>query len=552
MEADLLHSKPLCRRYSIVGVFANNPMLLIASAIAELELLLARLKTRDQGIFSAALSFDSKVSYPPGFVDCPGRDLGWWFWTPSTESCVVLTGCSRPQSAVALEHVVWDGVTTLRDRGVFTWDEADAVKALHPPQERIEATISPGQAKSVLSKMSMPSHHGLFFHHTRWSEYLPGLSQLHVAGRETFEGRDCCVLVADMDMSGDVGYSYPWRFVIDDRETLLVLKCESFSECNAAASTNLTSGSVLKLGGKEWQRQSFIHVYDPQLLPVGIWIGSRSISGLDELPGVSTETILDVAVSSLNEPLPTVALNRRIAEGTIVDDEVSGSRYFEGHKDDPVYAYNREHLELLRQVSPETAERWIDVTELREPLLEVGQAAVGAYFYAWLNGLECALETVRLSEELASPGRRDESVSLSKLEKALGAVGIASRRYIATDTVTLAHGWCLGLVADRLGSLNGRVAIFKAISPDELFIYYPGHSAQRAEQYEVLPLLIAGYCAAGVDGAFPPGESPAEGRPAGTARAPFIAIAIAILAGVWCFIVRRRSHGVQAEGSASG
>jgi hypothetical protein len=286
---------------------------------------------------------------------------------------------------------VWNGVQAVQSRGIASWSEEEVMWGRASPFVAT-ALVSPIKSIGVLTEACLPGNMGLFMAGNPWSVYLARFSGLHTEGREVIAGRSCLVLIGDMDGArNDEEYQYPWRICVDDADTLLVMKLESFIDHapgpGGKGNSGVGNGQELHLGSQTWYRQSYVRVESFAELAPHVYIGTQGVSGVDEYPGIQTRTRIDPTRSWIGQSAPPWFADSGIERGVFVQDNIVERSYYSGHADDAAYVHNRRLLDLIcKMLSDGRSECERDVRS-GDALVRSSQTAVITYAAARLCGL---------------------------------------------------------------------------------------------------------------------------------------------------------------------
>jgi hypothetical protein len=433
---------------------------------------LSRMTARDQTVHSLLLAFTSREHLPNASEGCPVETRGWWLWTPDSQATAGLSGC--PAKAPSFEHVAWDGTTARQVRAVGSWSDlpnlfAGKFPAIH------DATLTTRRSTGLLSHMDLPSELGLFFVNTQWSAYLSRFSNVHEVGRATVAGRDCMVIIGDMDgRKEDAAFTFPWRMCIDDKNSLLVLSVESFStgeDLPARVRDRLEKkGWTIELDGKRWYGLTYEVVDELAELQPGIWIGIKGTSGFRDTFDSYVETLVDTSNSYVNRAVPSEYVDLSIPDGTLVNNTITGRKYYAGHEGDASYEANRTFQEHFADAAPEAAAEWSRRSGLAEPFTEASENETTVYALLLLSKYTLSLRefldtTIRIVDG-------DHELTPERLAESIRAVGCEARILPLREARANWPGSWLAYVDHRPGR-SGQIQLFREIGDGQGVLYQP-------------------------------------------------------------------------------
>jgi len=201
----------------------------------------------------------------------------------------------------------------------------------------------------------------------------------------------------DLDMQPSDGkYSHPWKISIDEEQSLLVTRMQSYTDgADLSADDKRTwreTGLVFQFEGNEWFRNTFVELKAWEQLGDDVWVGTHTISGTDKGYGVYTDTIIDMSRCTLGVDIAPEFMDPLTPEDTFTDDLLLGEQYYSGHKFDKTYTYNHKVYEQISVLDRQRAEAWRNKSGLREPLLNARGEDVDLYLFRWLTGDTPAIE----------------------------------------------------------------------------------------------------------------------------------------------------------------
>lgn len=530
-------------------VLTLYPLLSQSADSREVGCVPAALAARDQQVHSLRMAFSLEIEYASRLNREPTFELGLWHRDPRTEMIVTLTGTERREPLC--ERFVWSGVRGTRFKSDAVWADYSAILAGRPPAAEL-AEIGIGRRSGKLLRASTPAQAGLFHAGVPWSEYL-ARSDVRILGREPALGRDCLVLIGDIDgatEAEDTRYQKPFVAVLDDRETLLVARLETYEGWTPEprlgvpeVAVGVPRDVIRTPDGAVWKRRTLVEVLEVDRLG-GVWIGTKARFS-NSANTNSTSTIrIDVAASALGDDVAAALLDDTIARGTRVLDAGSAEEYYEGHRGDAEYTAERRYGEVLRRAFPAIHAEWHDIEGRADDFSDVSDDALVLYTAALVGGARPPLE--HAVRACAAP--RD--ARLRNAAEWSAAVLVSELGFVPNRSAEIGRGddaWYLAFLADSPdASATPRLLRRRATDVAEIFDTREGLATYAWD--EVGPLVHATFPLAGKE-TTDSGPSSATPRPGSAVsvsatglRIGVLAALLTILVGLWA----RRLHNARS------
>ena len=326
------------------------------------------------------------------------REEGVWLRYDDRYGVVAIGGMTaRPPT---YERGAWTGEYGFHIRGQAEWGNLDPL--FHNSEEKsMEALKNLARHPGPLARTEMPAELGLCFINTPWSRYLRGMKNLRPAGRDMVIGKDCQVLTFEMEQgTANNSTLYPWRVFVDDRDTQLVLRAESFvadpAPIQGVSAAAPSHGVQIQLEGLYYSRLYHAEVTRVYKMADDVSLGMDGFVGYEDDPsGVMHITLIpDGCRRATQDDLWMISPPH--CDGMKVLDSASNSVSYLGHESELEYEPNRRLYDLLAiTVDPAYAEEYGYLSSMRTPISTADPVDVAAFAAYWLAGEKPSFENVR-------------------------------------------------------------------------------------------------------------------------------------------------------------